>query len=104
MELDSKENVLSFPIQVLPDGAAEFRRRYKQAALEGSKRITVEMHDNADGSLATIGMLISMRKTIDANVAICLQNCQPQVKYLLSVLDGGEGFVFKEGLISYNAP
>ena len=98
MELDSTENVLSFPIQTLPHGAAEFRRRYEQVVADGSQKITVEMHDNADGSLATIGMLINMRKVIDDEVEICLRNCQPKVKYLLSRLDHGVGFLFKEGV------
>jgi hypothetical protein len=98
MELDSKENVLSFPIQVFPSGAAEFRRHYERAALDGSEQIVVEMHDNADGSLATIGMLINMRREIDDQVTIYLKNCQPKVKYLLTEVSGGKGFVFKEGI------
>ncbi|ARN73909.1 hypothetical protein [Oceanicoccus sagamiensis] len=100
MELDTKDNILSFPLNTLPGGAAEFRRSYELAAKSAREQITVEMHDNEDGSLATIGMLINMRKSIDQDVTICLQNCQPKVKYLLTVMDDGEGFVFKEGLLA----
>ena len=99
MELDIQQNILSFPIQALPSGASEFKRRYEQEVLKGHEQITVEIHDTVDGSLATIGMLINMRRNINDQVTINLQNCQPKVKYLLNILDGGVGFVFKEGLL-----
>ncbi len=95
---EKANKVLSFPLQVLPDGVSDFKRHYEELALNASGEITVEMHDNRDGSLAIIGILLNMRQSISDEIMICLKNCQPRVKYLLSLQDEGRGFIFKEGV------